>query len=253
MFTLDENISVLKNRGYKSLTDKSNVNKFNLARTELFYNSILFTPIKKGLFKFNSEKKVLIDYKSSCTTIKYKIPAEYINSKRMFLDFCIGMYSDKTGYCNATIAAAFQITERRVQQATSRNDLKGLFPKQQRKVLEFFPDRVQALKMRSKLKSQGIISSKPFQFHKDIAISLNTSNRIFSNVLNCKKGKAAFYPAHVQPTNEKSVKWFKPVFNGKGIRDIRQSWEDKLNAKILMFNESVYGLQDFINKHGIYA
>lgn len=250
LFTLQDNISVLKNRGYKSLNNKSNVNKFNVARSEMFYNSILFTPLKNGLFKFNSEKKVLINYKGNRSTVKYKIPESYLNNKRLFLDFCIGVYAAYSGFGNKRVAEAFKITGRRVQTATSRNDTEGLFLKEQRKVLEFFPDSSQALKMAYNLKEQGIISSKPFQFNKDYAISLNTSNKITPLVLRRVNGKSRKVSGHTQRTERSVERWFKPVFQGKGIRDIKCYWEDKLNAKVLMFNESVYKLGDFISKHG---
>jgi len=250
MFTLKENISAIKGRGLKSLDNKSNVNKFNSARSELFYNSILFTPLKNELFKFKSEKQILIDYKGNCSTIKYKIPESHLNNKKLFLDFCIGMYSDKKNYSNKRIAAAFKITERRVQLATHRNDAAGLFIKTQRKVLEFFPNRSEALKTASNLRQMNIYSSKPFQFGKDIAISLNTSNKITSNVLRRIKGKSQTAAGHTQRTDKVIKKMFIPVFKGKGSGDIRRIWENTLNAKIMMFNESVYNLGDFICQHG---
>lgn len=248
LFSPAENIQVLEKRGYKSLKDTGNRNKFIAAKNKAFNNSIFFTPLKKDLFRFNSSKKVLIEYKGNTKTIEYAIPESHLNNKKLFLDFCIGVYLHKLNCSNKKAAAEFNVTPRRIQLATHRNDIAGLFPKQQRKVLEIFPDRLQALKMADTMKAQGIFTSKPFHFYKnDYAISVNTTNQYYSGVLRRKKAKFQNNGKAQQTTEFKP--WFKPLFKGKTAADMRTKLEDKLQAKILTFNNSHYSLGNFILDH----
>jgi len=248
-FTLAENVHVLQNRGYKSLGDTGNRNKLIAAKNKAFTQSIFFTPLKPDLFRFNSQKKVLIDYKGNTKTTEYKIPESHLNNKKLFLDFCIGMYLLKHRFSNQKAAAAFNVTPRRIQLATHRNNAAGLFPKRQRKVLEIFPNKSEAFKMANDMKSHGIYISKPFQFYKtDYAIAVNTTNEYFAGVLRRKKGKFQ-NTGKAQQTTAKFKPWFKPLFKGKTAKSKREQLEGKLQSKVLKFNDSVYSLGDFILDH----
>jgi hypothetical protein len=254
IFHLDELAEHLFKIGQKSLEkipkNISDINKWKKNKHREFKNSIFFEHIKNDSFRFKGQKSILLTYRKNVNTEIYVIPGLTMSTRQAFLDTCIGIILNKRTYSNKTAAKIFSCSPRRIQQGTARNDKSGLFPKQHRKIIESFGTFKEAKEKQIELADHGIYSSNPFSYRGSTAITVNTSNKYFSNVLRRYKGKRN--KAHTQATGEKVVSWFKPAFKGKGIKEAREYQENRLNAKILEFNTKVYNLNAFISDHSIH-
>jgi len=135
VFTTDDLIVVLRDKlGQKSLKSKTNIYKKRKELNKILVNAPLFFKYLGGnRFKIISNRKILNNLGSS----KLKTPyfyfplniksdsKDFILNRKTFLDYCISFYLlHHNGFSNPQVAKHFNITVKRVQNATKSNNEK---------------------------------------------------------------------------------------------------------------------------------
>lgn len=250
LFTLDDLVDILlADFGYKSLKrtpkNATNIKKFKKQKYKKLRNSIFFTYSNGDLFRINSQKKLLINYKGNASTQVFTMPGFTISSSRAFMDAYIGIVLTNTRYANETSGKIINCTPRRIQQATARNHESGLFPKQHRKIIEPFATLEKAKAKQLEIINHGIFVNDPFPYKGGYAIAVSTSNQYTANVLRRFKGKLS-KREYTQGTTPNKLK---SAFRGRGTTENRYYYEEKLNGKCLEFDRRHYSLNAFILDH----
>lgn len=160
-FTLTEFVEVLHSKlDQKSLNSSSNKNKLKSQLYKKFINSpMFFQHIKGEQFKFVSYRKILNNIGVSKHEDDYQFyPIENL-ARKEFLDVIIGTYVlFHKEFSNKQVADHFSVSIMRIQQATKRNDKKGLVKKITRLIEIDCVDKKDAIDKRIKLWNVGICS-----------------------------------------------------------------------------------------------
>lgn len=169
VFTLDELVDVYhKKNKFLSLKDKSNTYKFKKNLYKIIKNSTtFFKHVEKETFKIISYRKILNNFgisKHKSTYFHFSLVEEdekknFILSKKIFLDHCIGTYLLRhKEFSNKQVAEHFNITVKRVQNATHNNNNKKTIIKRFRFAQTICNDRESARKLYLQLWNVGIRS-----------------------------------------------------------------------------------------------
>ncbi len=205
-----------------------------------------------------SQKKVLIAWKGDTNTTKFAVPGETLQKKAAFLDYCMGILSHGCGYSNASIAAMFGKSERRVQLATTKLEAAGLLEKTARKVVVPFSDYPSAKRKSAELEAHKIYHTGPFPLDGGYGLAVPITNRCRMDVFRRyqgtfsergKKHTGQTYPQR-KGRSGKPPQYVKPAFRKRGA--IRNHFENRLEAKCHFFDDTSYNLDCFIRDHSSY-